>query len=169
MAMMIFIIIVPMLKHPVTLGFLLLIQTTLISMNMFKFLESTWYSYILFITIIGGMMVMFMFMASISSNEKFEMMKFKTSISLMIFMLILMMMMNLNFKEILNFENEHMLKMEEKKLIFQEFQETYSTFKFFNFNKNLITIIMMLILLITMISVNNIASSFEGPLKKTYV
>nr|YP_010381641.1 NADH dehydrogenase subunit 6 [Symplana brevistrata]UDL72016.1 NADH dehydrogenase subunit 6 [Symplana brevistrata] len=159
--MMLLIMVTPLMKHPMSLGFLLIMQTSLVSMNLFINLESSWYSYILFITIIGGMMVMFMYMASISSNEKFKTMNMK----LIIFMLILMtLIFNIKKETMLNELN---LKLEEKKLIYQEFQETKSTYKFFNFNKNKITILMMLVLLITMISVTNISSSFEGPLKKT--
>nr|YP_010381602.1 NADH dehydrogenase subunit 6 [Neosymplana vittatum]UDL71977.1 NADH dehydrogenase subunit 6 [Neosymplana vittatum] len=162
--MMILSIMTPFMSHPISLGFILLIQTILISVNLFNSLESSWYSYILFITIIGGMMVMFMYMASISSNEKFEMMNLK----IIMFLLTIFVLFMYTFNKT-NLMNEMSTNMKEKKIIFQEFQEVKSTFKLFNFSKNKITILLLMILLITMISVTSISSSFEGPLKKTYV
>nr|YP_010381693.1 NADH dehydrogenase subunit 6 [Pseudosymplanella nigrifasciata]UDL72068.1 NADH dehydrogenase subunit 6 [Pseudosymplanella nigrifasciata] len=155
-------VITPLLNHPISLGFSLLFQTIFISINLMNSLESSWYSYILFITIIGGMMVMFMYMASISSNEKFEILSLKKML-LLTFMMIYLYILN---KKIIYEMNT---KMQEMKLIYQEFQEVKSTYKFFNMNKSKITIFMLMILLMTMISVTNISSSFEGPLKKTYV
>nr|YP_010381615.1 NADH dehydrogenase subunit 6 [Symplanella nigricans]UDL71990.1 NADH dehydrogenase subunit 6 [Symplanella nigricans] len=163
--MMMIMILTPFMKHPISLGFLLILQTTLISMNMYINLKSTWYSYILFITIIGGMMVMFMYMTSISSNEKFEMMN--SNMLIMISILIIVIMCTICMMKKMNMLNEMSMKLEEKKMIFQVFQETKSTHKLFKFNKNMITIFLMMILLLTMISVTNISSSFEGPLKKT--
>nr|YP_010381628.1 NADH dehydrogenase subunit 6 [Symplanella brevicephala]UDL72003.1 NADH dehydrogenase subunit 6 [Symplanella brevicephala] len=154
-------LITPFLKHPISLGFTLLIQTILISMNLNHNLQSSWYSYILFITIIGGMMVMFMYMASICSNEKFETINLK----LLTFILLIMMITFFFYENFLM--NNLMLNLQENKITYNEFQETKSTFKFFNSSKNKLTMMMMAVLLLTMVSVTNISSSFEGPLKKT--
>nr|YP_010235831.1 NADH dehydrogenase subunit 6 [Youtuus erythrus]QTD82449.1 NADH dehydrogenase subunit 6 [Youtuus erythrus] len=151
----------PILKHPISLGSTLMIQTILICNYLSSNFESSWYSYIIFITIIGGMMVMFMYMSSIASNEKFNMIKMK-----FMFMIIILTITILTLEK---YKMNLISKMEEKKIIFHEIEETKSTFKFFNFNKMNITTLMMIILLISMISITNISSSFEGPLKKTYV
>nr|YP_010235818.1 NADH dehydrogenase subunit 6 [Youtuus strigatus]QTD82436.1 NADH dehydrogenase subunit 6 [Youtuus strigatus] len=151
----------PILKHPISLGSTLLIQTIMICNYLSSNFESSWYSYIIFITIIGGMMVMFMYMSSIASNEKFNMIKMKFMF-LIIILTIMIMMLETPLTKFIS-------KMEEKKMVFHELEETKSTFKFFNFNKMNITMLMMMILLISMISITNISSSFEGPLKKTYV
>nr|UDL72107.1 NADH dehydrogenase subunit 6 [Peltonotellus sp.] len=153
--------ILPTLKHPISVGTMLILQTTMISMISSSKFNSPWYSYILFITMIGGLMIMFMYMSSIASNEKFKSMNFKMILFILILSITLNMMMNLYLEN-----NE---KMEEYKFNSIEFEELKSTNKFFNFNKSKLTILMILILLITMISVTNISSSMEGPLKKTYV
>nr|YP_010381745.1 NADH dehydrogenase subunit 6 [Symplanella unipuncta]UDL72133.1 NADH dehydrogenase subunit 6 [Symplanella unipuncta] len=162
MIMLYLTILTPMFNHPISLGFILLIQTILISLNLSMNLESSWYSYILFITIIGGMMVMFMYMASISSNQKFKIMNFKMIMISILLFFFLMFFLKKNF-----LINDIQVSMQEKKINFNEFQETKSTYKFFNKSKNKMTILILMILLITMISVTNISSSFEGPLKKT--
>nr|WHM51573.1 NADH dehydrogenase subunit 6 [Acorhinotermes subfusciceps] len=59
-------------KHPMAMGLILLTQTILsclISGTMYK---SFWFSYILFMIMVGGMLVLFMYMTSIASNEMFS-------------------------------------------------------------------------------------------------
>nr|YP_002836177.1 NADH dehydrogenase subunit 6 [Geisha distinctissima]ACI28661.1 NADH dehydrogenase subunit 6 [Geisha distinctissima] len=153
--------ITPTTKHPMSMGSTLMAQTILIAMIMTKFSNSSWYSYILFITTVGGLMIMFMYMSSVASNEKFKPMKMKTMMILMMMILTMMMM-----KDNVMTSNQ---TMEMKKVLMNQAEELKSTSKFFNLNKMNTTIIMMTMLLITMISVTNISSSFEGPLKKTYV
>nr|YP_010270665.1 NADH dehydrogenase subunit 6 [Pochazia discreta]UJY97597.1 NADH dehydrogenase subunit 6 [Pochazia discreta] len=148
-------------NHPLSMGSMLMLQTILVSNKMYKESNTSWFAYILFITIIGGMMIMFMYMSSIASNEKFNM----TTKQLM--MIIIMMIMTIILTKEMSMEQVN--KITEKKMVMMQKEETSHTMKFFNFNKMNITIMIMIILLLTMIIVTNIASTFEGPLKKTYV
>nr|AXS66118.1 NADH dehydrogenase subunit 6 [Curculionoidea sp. 28 KM-2017] len=66
------------LKHPLALGGGLLLQTTLLAMVTGFFYQNFWFSYILFLIMIGGMLVMFIYMTSIASNEKFQIPKKKS-------------------------------------------------------------------------------------------
>nr|YP_010235805.1 NADH dehydrogenase subunit 6 [Bambusicaliscelis fanjingensis]QTD82423.1 NADH dehydrogenase subunit 6 [Bambusicaliscelis fanjingensis] len=152
-------IILPLMKHPISMGSMLIVQTIIISMISSMKFYSSWYSYILFITIIGGMMVMFMYMSSIASNEKFKMMSMKKITSIMIMLTIFMITYKFYYTT-MNLE-----KLNETKLFFMEFEEIKSTSKFMYLNKMNLTIMMMIILLLTMISITNITSSYEGPLK----
>nr|QRI61359.1 NADH dehydrogenase subunit 6 [Pochazia shantungensis] len=148
-------------KHPLSMGSMLMLQTILVSNKMFKESNMSWFAYILFITIIGGMMIMFMYMSSIASNEKFSM-----STKQMMLTTIFLVMMIVMIKET---SMEQMIKITEKKNMMIQKEEAKHTMKFFNLNKMNVTILIMMILLLTMIIVTNIASTFEGPLKKTYV
>nr|YP_009945378.1 NADH dehydrogenase subunit 6 [Pochazia shantungensis]QOE55907.1 NADH dehydrogenase subunit 6 [Pochazia shantungensis] len=148
-------------KHPLSMGAMLMTQTILVSNKMFKESNMSWFAYILFITIIGGMMIMFMYMSSIASNEKFSI-----TIKQILLTVIIMVMMILMIKET---SMEQMNKITEKKMMMMQKEEIKYTMKFFNLNKMNVTIMIMFILLLTMIIVTNIASTFEGPLKKTYV
>nr|YP_010580863.1 NADH dehydrogenase subunit 6 [Pyrops clavatus]UAT98601.1 NADH dehydrogenase subunit 6 [Pyrops clavatus]UZT27048.1 NADH dehydrogenase subunit 6 [Pyrops clavatus] len=149
-----------MMKHPLSMGSMLIIQTALMCINQSTTSKSPWYMYILFLTTIGGLMVMFMYMASIASNEKF---KLNTK------MILLWMMMNVMTIMMMNIDStmETIYKITEMKLETTEMMEEKSTSKFFMMNKLNITVTMMLILILTMISVTNISSTFEGPLKKS--
>nr|ANJ70568.1 NADH dehydrogenase subunit 6 [Nalassus laevioctostriatus] len=59
-------------NHPLSMGLILLIQTILISLITGNFNQNLWFSYILFLIMIGGMLILFMYMTSIASNEKFK-------------------------------------------------------------------------------------------------
>nr|AYQ19081.1 NADH dehydrogenase subunit 6 [Agrilinae sp. 5 ACP-2013] len=61
------------LKHPISLGVCLLIQSMLISLITGMMNINFWYSYIMFLIMIGGMLVIFIYMTSVASNEKFKM------------------------------------------------------------------------------------------------
>nr|YP_009503146.1 NADH dehydrogenase subunit 6 [Gelasimus borealis]AXA13748.1 NADH dehydrogenase subunit 6 [Gelasimus borealis]AZZ73253.1 NADH dehydrogenase subunit 6 [Gelasimus borealis] len=59
------------LSHPLAMGLILLIQTLLISITLGLSSFSFWFSYILFLIFLGGMLVLFIYVASIASNETF--------------------------------------------------------------------------------------------------
>nr|YP_010170678.1 NADH dehydrogenase subunit 6 [Pyrops candelaria]ACH42497.1 NADH dehydrogenase subunit 6 [Pyrops candelaria]QRZ60685.1 NADH dehydrogenase subunit 6 [Pyrops candelaria] len=146
-------------KHPLSMGFMLMVQTTMLCLNQSTISKTPWYMYVMFLTTVGGLMIMFMYMASIASNEKF-----KLSIKMMMVwtMMTMMTMMMTN----IDLTMECMYKMTEMKMQSTEMSEEKSTSKFFMMNKMNITMMMMMILILTMVSVTNISSTFEGPLKK---
>nr|YP_010309766.1 NADH dehydrogenase subunit 6 [Lagorina sericea]UMR54883.1 NADH dehydrogenase subunit 6 [Lagorina sericea] len=74
------------LTHPLSLGITLLIQTLLISLMSGKLCYNFWFSYILFLIMVGGMLILFIYMTSIASNEKF-IMKIKSMLPSMIMIL----------------------------------------------------------------------------------
>nr|YP_010692571.1 NADH dehydrogenase subunit 6 [Tricentrus fulgidus]WBV77312.1 NADH dehydrogenase subunit 6 [Tricentrus fulgidus] len=147
-------ILTTMMKSPMSMGMTLLAQTilTILLMNMMN--SSSWIPMITFLTMIGGLMVIFMYMSSITSNEKF---KFNMKIMiLMIFMFMYTeeMMFNLPNLEFQNIQNNTNNMMSMNKM----------------YSKSMsMTIFMVMYLLLTMISVNKIIKLFEGPLRsKTY-
>ena len=60
------------LSHPLALGITLLLQTVFISMTVGITTYSFWFSYILFIIFLGGILVLFIYVASLASNEIFS-------------------------------------------------------------------------------------------------
>ena len=60
------------LTHPLSIGLTLLIQTILISVTTGLSTYSYWFSYILFIIFLGGMLVLFIYVTSLASNESFH-------------------------------------------------------------------------------------------------
>nr|YP_010952784.1 NADH dehydrogenase subunit 6 [Trapezia digitalis]WMQ53204.1 NADH dehydrogenase subunit 6 [Trapezia digitalis] len=59
------------LKHPLALGLTLLLQTIMVSIIAGTSTYSFWFSYILFMIFLGGMLVLFIYVASLASNETF--------------------------------------------------------------------------------------------------
>nr|YP_009865005.1 NADH dehydrogenase subunit 6 [Linuparus trigonus]QKE42643.1 NADH dehydrogenase subunit 6 [Linuparus trigonus] len=60
------------LVHPLSAGMVLLIQTILVSLTTGLVAPSFWFSYILFLIFLGGMLVLFIYVASLASNESFS-------------------------------------------------------------------------------------------------
>uniref|UniRef100_A0AB38ZDG2 NADH-ubiquinone oxidoreductase chain 6 n=1 Tax=Esakia lundbladi TaxID=3095926 RepID=A0AB38ZDG2_9HEMI len=142
------------LKHPLSMGFNLILMTVTISITMGIMMKYTWYSYILVLVMLGGMLVLFMYMASIASNEimnfSFKLMMTTMIIGMLTFMLLKNEMLMYNFTMIENIEN----------------QQNMSMIKLFNGKSSIMTIMMALYLLITMIYVIYITNTFEGPMRK---
>nr|YP_009002523.1 NADH dehydrogenase subunit 6 [Cherax robustus]CDL72600.1 NADH dehydrogenase subunit 6 [Cherax robustus] len=61
------------LNHPLSMGLTLLVQTVLICILTGLFNSSFWFSYILFLIFLGGMLILFIYVASLASNEPFKM------------------------------------------------------------------------------------------------
>nr|AND96049.1 NADH deshydrogenase subunit 6 [Onthophagus giraffa] len=143
-------------KHPLTLGLILLIQTINLTLYMGYINLNYWYSYILFLIMIGGMLVLFIYMTSVASNEKFipSIKLFILMMMMMIFYFILFMnidpfylMMNSNFKE---HENEFV---------------NLSLNKYFNFPNSIIMYMLIIYLLITLLVIVKITNFKKGSLR----
>nr|YP_010464272.1 NADH dehydrogenase subunit 6 [Lagria rufipennis]UUL71649.1 NADH dehydrogenase subunit 6 [Lagria rufipennis] len=59
-------------SHPITMGMTLLFQTVIVSMMTLLLFSNSWFSYMIFLILIGGLLILFMYMTSIASNEKFK-------------------------------------------------------------------------------------------------
>lgn len=57
--------------HPLSIGLILLTQTVIISLTAGTYTHSYWFSYVLFLIFLGGILVLFIYVASLASNEIF--------------------------------------------------------------------------------------------------
>nr|AML26544.1 NADH dehydrogenase subunit 6 [Staphylinidae sp. BMNH 1274697] len=146
------------LKHPMTLGMALLLQTTLISLITGSITLNFWFSYILFLIMVGGMLVLFIYMTSIASNEPFS---YSNKLFMLIgpMMLISMILLMLWDSFIMN--------------IFNNIQETSHLSeninfmsKYFNIPSMTIILFMIIYLLITLVAVVKITKIEYGPLRQ---
>nr|YP_009262400.1 NADH dehydrogenase subunit 6 [Gramastacus insolitus]ANI86976.1 NADH dehydrogenase subunit 6 [Gramastacus insolitus] len=60
------------LTHPLSMGLTLLTQTILVCLLTGTFNTTFWFSYILFLIFLGGMLILFIYIASLASNESFQ-------------------------------------------------------------------------------------------------
>nr|YP_010721505.1 NADH dehydrogenase subunit 6 [Hilethera xinjiangensis]WDS74922.1 NADH dehydrogenase subunit 6 [Hilethera xinjiangensis] len=152
------------LNHPMSMMMIIIIQTLMIGMLIGTMMESFWLSYILFLTFLGGMMVLFIYITSIASNEMFNIKSMNmtlTTISILIMMIILYNMEKIMFTEtIKNTETMSMKHM----MNFQEM--TLSLTKLYNNPTLTITIMMMIYLFITLLAVVKITNINQGPIRK---
>nr|YP_009709674.1 NADH dehydrogenase subunit 6 [Dorcus ursulus]QEX51693.1 NADH dehydrogenase subunit 6 [Dorcus ursulus] len=147
----------PLVNHPLSLGGLLLIQSILIALISGWMNITFWYSYILLLIMIGGMLVLFMYMTSVASNEKF-----KSSTPIILFLLSSFMVIMI-ISPLMDqwFLSSKIMTSENYKLIFS----LLSLNKFLNFPAITISVLLIIYLLITMIIVIKISSFKQGPLR----
>nr|QVT11217.1 NADH dehydrogenase subunit 6 [Rhagoletis mendax] len=151
-------------NHPLAMGLMLLIQTLQICLITGLMAKSFWFSYILFLIFLGGMLVLFIYVTSLASNEMFSFSMKLTTIYLMIFILFTNMSLMLDKSLILTFlENNEMTTMNNINLFMEE--NSLNLNKLYNFPTNLMTILLMNYLLITLIAVVKITKLFYGPLR----
>nr|YP_011010728.1 NADH dehydrogenase subunit 6 [Menippe rumphii]WPW47618.1 NADH dehydrogenase subunit 6 [Menippe rumphii] len=147
------------LLHPLSMGLTLLLQTVMISLSAGMTTYSFWFSYILFLIFLGGMLVLFIYVASLASNEVF-------SFSLLTFMLYLSMFFLLT---IMCFILDPLLTSHSLNLPPSSINNNTSTpiivSWIYSMNSMYFTLFIILYLLLTLIVVVKITSIFKGPLR----
>nr|YP_010883679.1 NADH dehydrogenase subunit 6 [Simulium jisigouense]WIV81719.1 NADH dehydrogenase subunit 6 [Simulium jisigouense] len=151
-------------SHPLAMGFMLLTQTLLISIVTGLLSKTFWFSYILFIVFLGGMLVLFIYVTSLASNEMF-MMSMKTTQLLMItlFMTTAFMLIvdNFNFSSFLPLLD--MSPLPDSNSFISE--NTINLNKLYNYPTNFLTIMLINYLFLTLIAVVKVTNIFYGPLR----
>nr|UFZ13801.1 NADH dehydrogenase subunit 6 [Anachauliodes laboissierei] len=151
-----------LMNHPLAMGLILLIQTILISLLTGLFLQTFWFSYILFLIMLGGMLVLFIYMTSLASNELF-------SFSMKSFMLNLILLMMISFLmffiyQYLNSMNSDMMLL--NNFIFNK-ENNIELIKLYNSPTMLLTLMLINYLFLTLIIVVKITNINQGPLRQS--
>nr|YP_010894804.1 NADH dehydrogenase subunit 6 [Drepanocentron fuxiensis]WJW73317.1 NADH dehydrogenase subunit 6 [Drepanocentron fuxiensis] len=152
------------LSHPMTINFMIMLQMIMSTIMMGLLIKTFWYSYIMFIIFVSGLLILFTYMCSINSNLTFKM-KFKNFILINYVTLMitsLMIFLNINFKNLLfnliNSQYNFNLM----------FMNSISLFKLTNYN-SLNTTLMMIFLLFFMLIISSIMLKFmKSPMRKMY-
>nr|WRO45036.1 NADH dehydrogenase subunit 6 [Falsopodabrus rolciki] len=148
------------LSHPLTMGLNLLIQTIAIAMITGLMSLNFWISYLLFLVMVGGMLILFMYMTSIASNEKFSFSKslFFILMAMLSIMFIMMILYpKTKFFPINNIDTIEFIKFSTYEI---------SPNKYFMNNSKFILMILIIYLFITLIAIVNISSNSSGPLRQ---
>nr|WRO45176.1 NADH dehydrogenase subunit 6 [Taocantharis businskae] len=148
------------LSHPLSLGLNLLVQTIMIAAITGSMSLNFWLSYLLFLVMVGGMLILFMYMTSIASNEKFYFSK--NLVMMMIFMMtaiiILLIFSSFNkFYMTMNLDSIQFLSHSSYEI---------SPNKYFINNSKFILSMLIVYLFITLIAIVNISSNNYGPLRQ---
>nr|QNE85580.1 NADH dehydrogenase subunit 6 [Pegomya bicolor] len=152
-------------KHPLAMGLMLLIQTTIICLTLGLMTKSFWFSYILFLVFIGGMLVLFIYVTSLASNEMFSFSIKLMIISISIFLMMMTLLLFIDKFEIQfsNLEIQSIYNMNSYMM-----ENSLSLNKLYNYPTNLLTILLMNYLFITLIAVVKITNLFKGPLRPMF-
>nr|YP_010952486.1 NADH dehydrogenase subunit 6 [Macroglossum fritzei]WMQ52741.1 NADH dehydrogenase subunit 6 [Macroglossum fritzei] len=153
------------LTHPLSMGMLILFQTLLICLLSGMLIKTYWFSYILFLTFLGGLLVLFIYVSSIASNEMFSL---STNSKIMIFMMMIFLFMaqiffikNLNWMNLIyNSEMNNLLN-----FIFFNNENKINLNKLYNNNSSMLMMLLIIYLFITLIAVVKITNIFYGPLR----
>nr|QZP41013.1 NADH dehydrogenase subunit 6 [Geoscapheus dilatatus] len=145
-------------NHPLAMGLILLIQTIMISMITGLSTHSFWFSYMLFLIFIGGMLVLFIYITSLASNEMF-IMSTKLLYLMMMITPLLVFLLKMN---ILNLANQECLM-----FLMINNSTPLPLLKLYSYPTGMLTIMMAIYLLITLIAVVKIINIFSGPLRQT--
>nr|AYP72669.1 NADH dehydrogenase subunit 6 [Colasposoma sp. EMHAU-15070314] len=143
-----------LLKHPLSMGFMIILMTILISLTTGMLNLNFWFSYILFLVLIGGMLILFIYMTSIASNEKFKFSGKMLIINLMISSILLIIS-----------ENSIFVKMKNYNFISNE-MENMTNLKYFSTSMTMILISAMIYLLITLIMIVKMTKKDKGPIRQ---
>nr|YP_009412748.1 NADH dehydrogenase subunit 6 [Anabropsis crenatis]ASK85619.1 NADH dehydrogenase subunit 6 [Anabropsis crenatis] len=154
------------LNHPLAMTLIILMQTLMICLLTGLISQSFWFSYILFLVFLGGMLVLFIYITSLASNEMFIIpTKFILS-SLSILMMFILISFMLDSSLInLNITNNDM-NLSTNNSIYLSNESTMSLMKLYNNPTELITLMLVLYLFLTLIAIVKITNIFQGPLRQ---
>nr|YP_009694098.1 NADH dehydrogenase subunit 6 [Protonemura orbiculata]QEI04366.1 NADH dehydrogenase subunit 6 [Protonemura orbiculata] len=152
--------------HPLAMGLMLLVQTVLISVLTGLMTQSFWFSYVLFLVFLGGLLVLFIYVTSLASNEMFSL-SMTTLIPFLIgsfFLVLVIMISDSSFltSSTMNCEGLTLLNSP----LYQE-ESTSSLSKLYNGPTSLITLTLVLYLFLTLIAVVKITKINQGPLRQS--
>nr|YP_009310602.1 NADH dehydrogenase subunit 6 [Phlaeoba infumata]AOT80812.1 NADH dehydrogenase subunit 6 [Phlaeoba infumata] len=152
------------LNHPMSMMMFIIFQTFLIGLLTGTMMETFWLSYILFLTFLGGMMVLFIYITSIASNEMFKPKSIIMIMSFILFMIMTIIFMIINktmFMDII--KNTETMNINN----YINYQEmTTSLEKLYNLPTSIITMMMMIYLFLALVAVVKITNINQGPIRK---
>nr|YP_009630610.1 NADH dehydrogenase subunit 6 [Neonemura barrosi]QBR55130.1 NADH dehydrogenase subunit 6 [Neonemura barrosi] len=158
-------IIFTQITHPLAMGLALLVQTLIISIMTGMMSQSFWFSYILFLVFLGGLLVLFIYVTSLASNEMFSM-SVKMAIPAIIMSggvtLYLLVSDPTFFNSII--VNNDTLNLLTNEFYHEEFIQSLS--KLYNQPTGFITLMLVLYLFLTLIAVVKITAISYGPLRQ---
>nr|YP_009927478.1 NADH dehydrogenase subunit 6 [Natula pravdini]QFG38980.1 NADH dehydrogenase subunit 6 [Natula pravdini] len=151
--------------HPLFMTLIIIMQTLMLCLILNFFSLSMWFSYILFLTFLGGMLILFIYMTSLSSNNKLSLNIYKLTSFIL-------------FSLLINFFFLYKMDMNYSMIFFQDSFNLQNFLIMYEYPKNLnmmynnpnfmITIMMISYLLITLIIIINISNPKIGALRHLY-
>nr|YP_010563175.1 NADH dehydrogenase subunit 6 [Cnethodonta grisescens]UYX61181.1 NADH dehydrogenase subunit 6 [Cnethodonta grisescens] len=156
------------LNNPLSMGLMILMQTLLTCLLSGMMIKTYWFSYILFLTFMGGLLVLFIYVCSIASNELFN--PSFLSKMMLIFFLIMMIFTQITFMDNLtwmNFSNNSDMNNFFNIYNIYNIEYKINLNKLYNNQTFLMMMMMVIYLFITLIAVVKITNIFYGPIRSS--
>nr|QWV61265.1 NADH dehydrogenase subunit 6 [Dudusa sphingiformis] len=158
-------------NNPLPMGLLILMQTLLTCILTGMFIKTYWFSYILFLTFLGGLLVLFIYVSSIASNELFKFsFKFKMMWLIIFMMIMIIQLIFFNNLTWMNFSNNNLDMNNLLNMYFNlnNLEIKINLNKLYNNQTFLMMMMMIIYLFITLITVVKITNIFFGPIRSSY-
>nr|ASU45978.1 NADH dehydrogenase subunit 6 [Anacridium incisum] len=152
------------LSHPMSMMLFIILQTFLVGLMTGTMMESYWLSYILFLTFLGGMLVLFIYITSIASNEMFQPKSITMIITLTMWITIMMVLIIMDMMMFMDFFKNTETMNTNNSINYQEM--TMSLEKLYNSPTFIITMMMMIYLFLALLAVVKITNINQGPIRK---
>nr|QWT29533.1 NADH dehydrogenase subunit 6 [Bombyx mandarina]QZJ46438.1 NADH dehydrogenase subunit 6 [Bombyx mandarina]QZJ46451.1 NADH dehydrogenase subunit 6 [Bombyx mandarina]QZJ46464.1 NADH dehydrogenase subunit 6 [Bombyx mandarina]UXL88781.1 NADH dehydrogenase subunit 6 [Bombyx mandarina] len=155
-------------NHPLSMGMMILMQTMITCMISGMLIKTYWFSYILFLIFLGGLLVLFIYVSSIASNELFLFNLNMKMLNIIIMMIIIMMMMyfiNIKYNNLIE-NNSEMNKLFTKMLFFND-ENKINLNKMYNNQTSFLTMMLIIYLFVNLVAVVKITNIFYGPLRSS--
>nr|QKV48561.1 NADH dehydrogenase subunit 6 [Milionia basalis] len=168
MLMFILSIIMMFLNHPLSIGLMILFQSLLMCLLSGMLIKTYWFSYILFLTFLGGLLVLFIYVSSIASNEMFNL-SFNLKLMMLIFLSLIMFSQiylyiyeNMNWMNLSNdmSDNDNFFMS-----MFLNNENKINLNKLYNNQTYLIMMMLVIYLFISLVAIVKITNIFYGPLR----
>nr|AAP42818.1 NADH dehydrogenase subunit 6 [Bombyx mandarina]ADE18271.1 NADH dehydrogenase subunit 6 [Bombyx mandarina]ADE18284.1 NADH dehydrogenase subunit 6 [Bombyx mandarina]ADE18388.1 NADH dehydrogenase subunit 6 [Bombyx mandarina]ADE18557.1 NADH dehydrogenase subunit 6 [Bombyx mandarina] len=155
-------------NHPLSMGMMILMQTMITCMISGMLVKTYWFSYILFLIFLGGLLVLFIYVSSIASNELFLFNLNMKTLNIIIMMIIIIMMMyfiNIKYNNLIE-NNSEMNKLFTKMLFFND-ENKINLNKMYNNQTSFLTMMLIIYLFVNLVAVVKITNIFYGPLRSS--
>nr|QZR91940.1 NADH dehydrogenase subunit 6 [Filchnerella pamphagoides] len=152
------------LNHPMSMMMFIIIQTLLIGLTAGTLMESFWLAYILFLTFLGGMLVLFIYITSIASNEMFQLKSISVILTGITWLILTISLILIDKSLYIDLSKNSDTSLTNNIMNFQEM--TISLNKIYNNPTFMITMMMMIYLFLALLAVVKITNINQGPIRK---
>lgn len=160
------ILIFAQLKHPLSIGIALLFQSLFVCLFIGFLRKRFWFSYILFLVFLGGMLVLFAYVSALASNEKFEIRINRYTLIKLLIIIIQISIIKILIDDVYLIRLDTILS-DESILLTDGFYDFFIDLSsLYNYPSCVLTIVIILYLLFTLIVSVKITNFSFGPLRK---
>nr|UFZ12888.1 NADH dehydrogenase subunit 6 [Corydalus sp. 2 YLJ-2021a] len=148
-------------NHPLAMGLILLLQTVNICLSSGLLIKTFWFSYILFLIMLGGMLILFIYMTSLASNELFSISTNQIMINSFLITLMMMLLILDSYYSLSILTNWDMSSFS---MTINE--NSMDLLKLYNFPTMNLTLLLINYLFLTLIIIVKMTNIFFGPLRQ---